>query len=249
MTKDLNAHSNLINQIYRYLSTDLISEAIEPGSYVLDCGAGDGAVAYPIAAKGCRVMCLDMSNERLQNIEANSGELAVEVRHGDVNAIPFPDNTFDAVFSRMVLPMQPDWQTTVGEKIRVCKPGGTIVFHHNNQDNMDLSLQLASSDANRMFVEKGLTRKGRASISTLEEVSSANGASVVRVTPLSFFLTSSLLFRTGLLAEEVDAYEAELNRRLADPKVYEFVDWFERDVVKHLPLALNAMMVAVLRKD
>jgi len=57
------------------------------------------------------------------------------------------------------------------------------------------------------------------------------------------------LFRTGLLAEEVDAYEAELNRRLADPKVYEFVDWFERDVVKHLPLALNAMMVAVLRKD
>lgn len=249
MAKDLNAHSNLINQIYRYLSTDLISEAIDPGSYVLDCGAGDGAVAFPIAEKGCRVVCLDMSEERLRNIEAERGDLDVEVEVGDVNAIPFPDNTFDAVFSRMVLPMQPDWQVTVGEKLRVCKPGGVVAFHHNNQDNLDLSVQLASSEEHKKYVEKGLTRKGRANVGSLEKVCRAHGATLERTVPLSFFLKSSLLFRTGMLEDELDAYETEVNRRLADPNVYEFVDWFEREVVKHLPLALSGMMVVVLRKN
>ena len=59
MAVDLNRHSNLINQVYRYYSTDLFKDAIPKGSYVLDCGAGDGAVALPLAREhGCKVMCL-----------------------------------------------------------------------------------------------------------------------------------------------------------------------------------------------
>ena len=106
---DLNSHPDPDNEIYRYFSTDLFKEAIPYGSYVLDCGAGDGAVAFPLAAEnGCRVVCLDSNSERLKKIEETKGELSITTRQGDVNDLPFPDNEFEAVFSRMVLSHQPD---------------------------------------------------------------------------------------------------------------------------------------------
>lgn len=216
---------------------------------MLDCGAGDGAVALQIAEEhACKVMCLDMDQKRLSNIVSVREDRDVEVSFGDVNEIPFPDSTFDAVYSRMVLPMQKDWRVTVREKLRVCKPGGIVAFHHNSQQNMDFSLAAAPDETSRKYVARGLTRKGRCTAEELQELCEAAGAELVRTTPLSFFITSSLIFRTGMAEEEVVAYEAELNRHMTDEKVYAFVDWFERSVISRLPQELSAMMVAVLRK-
>lgn len=250
MSAHLNAHSNLINQVFRYYSTDLFKDAIPTGSYVLDCGAGDGAVALPMAGEhGCRVVCLDMDEGRLKNIENVRENLDIETKLGDVNAIPFADDSFDAVYSRMVLPMQPDWKKTVREKLRVCKPGGIVTFHHNSQANLDFSTKTAASDGARAYVQKGLTRKGRCDKAELDKFCRTNNATLVKTTPLSFFITSSLLFRTEMSKEEVVQYEEDLNKFMADQSVYRFVDWYEREVISRLPQELSAMMVAVLRKN
>ena len=250
MSAHLNAHSNLINQVFRYYSTDLFKDAIPKGSYVLDCGAGDGAVAPPLAGEhGCKVMCLDMEQSRLDNIMKVREDRDIDVKQGDVNQIPFDDNTFDAVYSRMVLPMQKDWRVTVREKLRVCKPGGIVTFHHNSQKNLDFSLATAKTGEARDYVARGLTRKGRCTTEDLEQLCRKSGAALLKVTPLSFFITSSLIYRTGMPEDEVIKYEADLNRHMKNEAVYEFVDWFERSVVSRLPQEISGMMVAVLKKN
>ena len=175
--------------------------------------------------------------------------LNIDVKQGDVNDIPFDNDTFDAVYSRMVLPMQKDWRVTVREKLRVCKPGGVVTFHHNSQQNMDFSLATAQTEKSRNYVERGHTRKGRCTTEDLEQLCRKCGATLLKVTPLSFFITSSLIYRTGMPEEEVVKYEAELNRHMKNEAVNEFVDWFERSVVSRLPQEISGMMVAVLQKN
>lgn len=48
---NLNSHVDLDNQIYRYFSADLIIDEVPENSNVLDCGSGDGAVAFPVCVK------------------------------------------------------------------------------------------------------------------------------------------------------------------------------------------------------
>ena len=46
---DQNSASDPDNEIFRYQSCDFIMKYVENGSKVLDVGAGDGAVALPVA--------------------------------------------------------------------------------------------------------------------------------------------------------------------------------------------------------
>ena len=67
---NLNSHTDLDNEIYRYFSTDLIIDEISESSNVLDCGSGDGAVAFPVCVrKKAKVTCLDNNEKRLKNRE------------------------------------------------------------------------------------------------------------------------------------------------------------------------------------
>ena len=120
-----------------------------------------------------------MDQMRLDNTMKVRKDRDIDVKQGD-------DNTFDAVYLRMVLPMQKDWQVTVLDKLRVFKSGG-IVLHHNNQKNLDFSLATAKTNEARDYVARGLTRKGRCTVADLEQLCRKSGATLLKVTPLSFF--------------------------------------------------------------
>jgi malonyl-CoA O-methyltransferase len=47
---------------------------------------------------------------------------------GRIEALPFADATFDAVFSSLVLQWVPEWQKAVAEMQRVLKPGGVLAI-------------------------------------------------------------------------------------------------------------------------
>jgi ubiquinone/menaquinone biosynthesis C-methylase UbiE len=61
-----------------------------------------------------------------QQILAHEGVDTGRIREGVGEAIPFPDNSFDCIYSTNVLEHVHDPKKVIAEAIRVCKPGGYI---------------------------------------------------------------------------------------------------------------------------
>ncbi len=103
---------------------------IAPGQRVLDVACGTGVVAITAAFAGARVAGLDLTPELLERAHENAavGGLAIDWREGDVEALPFPDGSFDVVVSQFGHIFAPRPEVALAEMLRVLTPGGTIAF-------------------------------------------------------------------------------------------------------------------------
>ena len=100
---------------------------------VLDIGAGLAGSARMLAASvGCRIDCIDMSQDycvgaallnRLTGLEDR-----IEVRQGSALDLPFADRSFDIVWMQNVGMNIADKRKLYGEIFRVLKPGGRYAF-------------------------------------------------------------------------------------------------------------------------
>ena len=97
---------------------------------VLEIGAGTGAniVHY---GPGARVVALEPDPhmiKRAQKRLAASGAPNVKLRQAPAEEVPFPDASFDAVVSTLVLCTVDDLGSSLAEIRRVLRPGGRFVF-------------------------------------------------------------------------------------------------------------------------
>ena len=99
---------------------------IEPGMSVLDIACGPGAAALAAATAGAKVTAVDFSQAMVDMLRARTGDLAIEARQMDGQALDFPDDHFDRVISNFGIPLFPDWRAGLAEAARVLKPGGRI---------------------------------------------------------------------------------------------------------------------------
>lgn len=100
---------------------------IHPGQRVLDVACGTGVLTREAAAvQGNEgfVVGLDASRGMLAVAERLAPQ--VEWRTGSAEAIPYEDDSFDAVISQFGLMFFQDRAGAVGEMIRVLKPGGRL---------------------------------------------------------------------------------------------------------------------------
>jgi len=102
------------------------------GARFLDAGCGSGWVCRRVAAAfpDAQITGIDLTPSYV----ADAGTLAraeglenVTFEVGDLMQLPFPDATFDFVWSQFVLYFVPDPQKVVRELRRVTKPGGRVV--------------------------------------------------------------------------------------------------------------------------
>ncbi len=94
---------------------------------VLDAGCGGGRYSAAWAKLGAKnVTGIDFSEIGIQTAhERTAGKFPnLKIEMGDALNIPFPDNSFDCVFSNGVLHHSRDWQKGTHETLRVLKPGG-----------------------------------------------------------------------------------------------------------------------------
>src|SRR5918995_2119235 len=86
--------------------------------------------AIAAARHGCTAVGVDYVPSLLEvgRRRADAEGLAVELMEGDAEALPFPDDSFDAVTSVFGAMFAPDHGKAAGELVRVCRPGGTIAL-------------------------------------------------------------------------------------------------------------------------
>ncbi len=95
-----------------------------PGRRTLDIGCGEGRVSRDLAARGHRVIGVDLSPSLVRYaIEAdpNTAYLAA-----DATALPFPDGVFDVAVAYNTIQNVLDLDGAVREAARVLEPGGRL---------------------------------------------------------------------------------------------------------------------------
>lgn len=98
------------------------------GERVLDVACGTGNAAIQAAQAGGDAAGVDLAPELFPAARerAEAAGVAVEWVEGDAEALPFPDESFDAVLSTFGCMFTPDHQATARELARVLRPGGRI---------------------------------------------------------------------------------------------------------------------------
>jgi ubiquinone/menaquinone biosynthesis C-methylase UbiE len=108
---------------------------LQPGDAVLDVGCGTGTLALEVARRvGSvgRVAGIDPGTEQIARARAKATRrhLPIEFQVGVIEQLPYPDTTFDVVFSTLMIHHVPApiKRQGLAEIARVLKPGGRLVM-------------------------------------------------------------------------------------------------------------------------
>lgn len=113
--------------------------SMRPGSEVLEVGCGVGMDSARMAQHGLRVTAVDLTvvGPATANRRAHARQFDASYLCSDAEHLPFPDSTFDYVYSFGVMHHAPDTQRCVDEAYRVLRPGGQalIMLYHRHSLN------------------------------------------------------------------------------------------------------------------
>jgi ubiquinone/menaquinone biosynthesis C-methylase UbiE len=113
--------------------------SMRPGSHVLEVGCGVGLDSARMAQHGLRVTAVDLTvvGPATAARRAEASETDAAYLCADAERLPFPDATFDYVYSFGVMHHAPDTQKCIDEACRVLKPGGEalIMLYHRHSLN------------------------------------------------------------------------------------------------------------------
>jgi len=112
------------------------SLSLPTGSTVLDAGCGPGYLLAELAGRGFRVHGMDGATGMLRNARARLDALSPafpwDLRQGDIEALPYEDQSFDLVCSTGVIEYLSGDERVLSEFSRVLRPGGRLVLPVTN---------------------------------------------------------------------------------------------------------------------
>lgn len=110
------------------LHRSVISQ-IESDIYVsvLDLGCGTGQLLSCISAPGVELAGIDIASQMIAQSRRKLGEQA-DLREGDVEQLPWEDESFDLVLSTLAFHHYPNPGLVLKEAARVLKPGKKLII-------------------------------------------------------------------------------------------------------------------------
>jgi ubiquinone/menaquinone biosynthesis C-methylase UbiE len=116
------------------------------GAKVLEVGCGAGFDAFEFCRAGASYTGIDITPENVDRTRRHLGfyELVGDIREADAENLPFPDGSFDVVYSNGVLHHTPDIGRAFREARRVLGPDGEflVLLYHRNSIFYRISLGL-----------------------------------------------------------------------------------------------------------
>lgn len=241
----------LMPEIVRQRAQTIAALNLRAGERVLDMGCGMGLLTRELAlAVGPQghVLGIDNSQPMLTLAERRCSDLPhIKLMNGSADAIPQPDNSFDAITCTQLLLYLPNVAQTIQEMHRLLKPGGRIAIIETDWRNVLLECD------DQPFMRQ-LFAAWEASIASpnlpgqLEAHLITAGFIAVKVDAIPLINTSYLLdnysgqmvaysLRVGqnsgaVTAAQADRFVAELKQRSAEHRYFFCVNRFLFTAVK-----------------
>jgi demethylmenaquinone methyltransferase/2-methoxy-6-polyprenyl-1,4-benzoquinol methylase len=122
-----------------------------PGKRLADVGGGTGNYAAALRdADGFEPVVADISEEMLRRAAAKG----LATRVADAQALPFPDESFDAATVISMLHHVPDWRAALAEVRRILVPGGRLAHKGYLRDHADAFWPLRYFPSGREWFER-----------------------------------------------------------------------------------------------
>ena len=99
---------------------------VGPGARVLDVASGPGYAAAKAAERGASIIGIDIAEAMISLARRLHPQL--EFRRGNVEALPFPDRSFDAVVGNFMMLHLGRPERAAAEFVRVLAPGGRLAL-------------------------------------------------------------------------------------------------------------------------
>lgn len=137
----LSDHSESVLRSHKWRtatnSAGYLLDSLLPHHLILDIGCGPGTITIDFAklVPQGQVVGLDFVEDPLNQARAHAVESGVDnIRFavGDIQALDFPDNTFDVVHCHQVLQHVADPIQALREMRRVTKPGGVVAARESD---------------------------------------------------------------------------------------------------------------------
>lgn len=130
---------------------------------VLDVGMGSGLYFDNVQARipSGRLIGADLSLGMIRRVGAQRPGAAVPLVNTDIQALPFPDHSFDVVMANHMLYHVPDIHRALAELQRVLKPNGLLIaaanarYNGNNDFNMGEFDNLIGRGCQALGVRRG----------------------------------------------------------------------------------------------
>lgn len=111
------------------------------GDAILEVGCGPGADLIALAdivGPSGRLVGIDVSEVMIAEARRRAGERALPVTFevGEVQALPYPDDTFDACRAARLLEHLPTADRALSEMARVTRPGGRVLVFDFDWDTL-----------------------------------------------------------------------------------------------------------------
>ncbi len=182
---------------------------------VLDLGSGMGGTARYLAGTfGCSVVGLNLSeaeNELHREKNQKQGlDYLIEVVDGNFENVPYPDASFDVVWSQDAILHSPNRKQVLSEAVRVLKKGGELIFTDPMQ----------TEDAYEEFLQPILKRIHLESLATPTYY--INTAKELGLKHVAFEnLTPQLVNHYAKILQDTEARESELKQKGVSRKYLE----------------------------
>jgi ubiquinone/menaquinone biosynthesis C-methylase UbiE len=186
------------------------------GARVADLGCGSGVFTNILAQRGFDAQGIDISPKLIELARKKYSKLTF--MEGDVEALPYADNSLDGVLLSGIVHHFPDPSRCAAETFRVLRRGGRFMAFDPNRANPFMYLYRDKSSP--LYSNRGVTENERPIIA----------AEVVRV-----FTNTGFVVSTDYLGSLAYRYIASQPMRILLP-IYNFLDaiLFRPDLVRHL---------------
>jgi ubiquinone/menaquinone biosynthesis C-methylase UbiE len=116
------------------------------GKKVLEIGLGQGAESEQLIRRGAEWSGLDLTQEAVERVSTRTKIRSLpfdDIKVGTALAIPYPDSSFDVVFSHGVLHHVPDIKRAQAEIRRVLRDDGSLIVMLYAKRSLNYGLSIA----------------------------------------------------------------------------------------------------------